>query len=157
MAGRVDSLAQQLEDATREFATAIERYSDAQWQATCADDQRPVGVIAHHVATSYVPLAGMAVATATNQPLPPLTPDSLNEANRQHAETFAGATKAETLAQLRAGSVQAVEMIRGLGDDQLDRTAQLFGNTITAQQMIEGILISHPRSHLASIRAAAGS
>ncbi len=46
-------------------------------------------------------------------------------------------------------------MIRGLSDEQLDRTATLFAGSMTAQQMIEGILISHVAMHLESIRSAA--
>ena len=57
--------------------------------------------------------------------------------------------------QADAESLCAASMIRGLSDEQLDRTATLFAGSMTAQQMIEGILISHVAMHLESIRSAA--
>ena len=48
--------------------------------------------------------------------------------------------------------------LRGLSDDQLDRTGELAladGASVSTQQLIEGgVLIDHVRGHLQSMRAA---
>ena len=77
----------------------------------------------------------------------------------QVRKSFNGATsKADVLRELREGAASAAAYVRGLSDDQLDRTGELAlagGVTVNTQALIEGgVLIDHVRGHLASIRAA---
>lgn len=157
MGERTEALARQFEATNEEMIAAVEQCSGDQWVAVCASETWPVGVTAHHVAASHQPVASLAQAIANGQPLPPLTVEMLNAGNAKHAQEFANCTKEETIALLRDGGTQAAAIVRGLSDEHLDRSAPVFGNEMSAQQVIEGILIGHPKSHLESMRAAMGA
>ena len=57
---------------------------------------------------------------------------------------------------LPLGPEVAARLVRELDDDQLDRKGAFFEREISAGQVVERVLIGHPRQHLASIRAALG-
>jgi DinB superfamily len=156
--GKSDELARKFEQANNAVIGAVEGMDDAAWQASCKDDPRSAGVVAHHVASSHQPVAGVAQAIATGQPLPPITGEMIDQGNAQHAQQFAGVGKAETLDLLRSGGKAAAETIRGLSDEQLANTAHFApaGGVVSAEQIIEMVLIGHPQGHLQSIVGGAG-
>jgi uncharacterized damage-inducible protein DinB len=157
MGERAETLAQRFEQANNDLIAAVDGLSDSQWQALNKDAGWSVGVTAHHVAVSHPAVAGLVQAIGSGQPLPPITLDMLNQGNAQHARESAGCTKQETLDLLRANGAAAAAVVRGLSDDQLDRTGTMpaFGDApISAQQVIERILIGHPGMHLPGIRTA---
>ena len=89
------------------------------------------------------------------QPLPQRTPEMIDQANAQHAKEYANCTKEETLDLLRKNGATAASIVRGLSDGDLQRSGTLSGGRqMTGEQVIENILIGHPKSHLASIQAA---
>jgi hypothetical protein len=117
-----------------------------------------VGVTAHHVAGAHEQIAGIVKAIASGQTLPNFTMDMLHEANAKHAKDFAGCTKAETLALQKKGVASAAATVRGLADADLDRSGTVLTGAppMSAQQIIEGILINHVQDHLGSIKATIG-
>jgi hypothetical protein len=82
----------------------------------------------------------------------------LDEANAKHARDHASCTKAETLELHQKGAAAAAAGVRGLSDADLDRSGIVLTGApaMTAQQVIEGILINHITSHLGSIRKTVG-
>ena len=60
----------------------------------------------------------------------------------------------DVIAELRHQGAAAASLVRGLSDEQLDRAGELLGRQRRARDVIEGILISHVRNHLGSIREA---
>jgi uncharacterized damage-inducible protein DinB len=158
MSERAAALAERFERINQDLIVAVERCSDADWQRACAGEGWPVGVTAHHVATSYPAFKGFIQGIATGADLPPVTPEMLDASNAQHAEEHARCSRQETLELLRRGGQAAAEAVRDLSDEQLDRTAPMAlagGAAISAQQMAE-FMIGHPTGHLASIQAALG-
>lgn len=156
MSERAETLAAQFEQANNDLIRTIEPMTDAQWKAVCSGENWSAGVVAHHVAGGHQPISGLVQAAATGQPLPPLTPEMLNQGNARHAQEYANCTKAETLDLLRQNGRTAAGVVRGLSDEQLQRSAPVFGNDMTAEQMIQNILIGHVQAHTASIKAAEG-
>jgi hypothetical protein len=159
MSERAAALAERFERINQDLIATVERCSDADWQRACAGEGWPVGVTAHHVATSYPAFSSFIQGIATGADLPPITPEMLDASNARHAEEHAGCSRQETLAMLRRDGQAAAEAVRGLNDEQLDRTAPLAlagGAAISAQQMAE-FMIGHPTDHLASVQAALGS
>lgn len=151
---RAEDLAKRFEQTNQDLIKSVEACSDAQWRALCAGENWSVGVTAHHIAGGHEEIAKLALAIGTEQPLPPITEEMMHQGNADHAKQFANCTKAETLQLLRSGGAKATGIVRGLSDAQLDRTGTLIGNQMSAQQLIEGVLIGHPQGHLESIRAA---
>lgn len=154
MSERARSYADRLEQANRELIATVERLSDADWRARTDSEGWPVGVVAHHVAESHQGLAGLVRRIADGQPLPGFTRDMIDEGNAEHARKHADTTRAETLELLRKNAAAAVRTVRAFSDAELDRSATVMGNAMTAAQAIEGILIGHVVQHHGSIRKA---
>jgi hypothetical protein len=156
MAQRAQGLAEQFAKANSEFIATVERCTDAQWRTTTAGEKWSVGVVAHHVAQSHRGIADAVRMLATSQPLPHLTFEMIHQGNAEHAKQHANTTKEETLRLLRDGGAHAATVVRGLSDEQLDRSGKVVADVpaMSAQQFIEGILIGHVHEHLGNIKAA---
>ena len=158
MGARADALAKQFETKAAEMTKAIGQLSDADWKKVTESEKWPVGVTAHHVAGGHEPISGIVKTVAGGQSIPNFTMDMLHESNAKHAREFAGCTKAETLALHEKGVAAAAAVVRGLSDADLERSGTVLTGmpAMTAQQVVEGILISHIGEHLGSIRKTVG-
>ena len=155
MGQRAEELARQFERVHDEFLTAIEPMSPEQWAAATHEEGWTAGAAAHHAAIAAEPLSGFIRAAAAGEPLPPITPEQLNEINRQHAEAFANVSKDEVVAEVKKNVPPTAALIRSLSDEQLDRQAQTpFAGPMTTEQIINNVLIGHVQQHLASVQGA---
>jgi uncharacterized damage-inducible protein DinB len=157
MGERGEALANRFEEVNREIISAVEKCSDAQWRTKCAGENWSVGIVAHHLAQGHAQIGRMIQAIGAGQPLPPVTTEMLDQMNAQHAEQHANCTKEETLDLLRKNGTSAAATVRGLSDEQLQRSGTLRAGPMSAEQVVENILIGHVNGHLASIRAAIGA
>jgi hypothetical protein len=158
MGARAESLAKQYEAKAAEMTATINRLSDIDWKKTTAAEQWSVGVTAHHVAGAHEPIAGIAKTVASGQSIPNFTVAMLNEMNAKHAKDFAGCSKAETLALHQKGVTAAAAIVRGFSDAELDASGTVMAGMppMTAQQVVESILINHINDHMGSIRKTVG-
>jgi hypothetical protein len=157
VSARAQELAATFERANETVIAAIERCSDEQLRTVCDGEGWPVVVTAHHIALSYQPIADLARQIGTGGPVPPLTMEQLDQMNAEHARECANVSREETVALLRREAAAAAASVRGLSDEQLDRSAAvtLVGGEIwSAADMIERALIGHPADHGQSIQAA---
>jgi uncharacterized damage-inducible protein DinB len=157
MGERAQALADRFEAANREIISTVEKCSDAEWRTKCAGETWSVGVVAHHVAESHAGIARIIQTIAAGQPLPSVTTEMIDQRNAQHAQQQANCTKQETLDLLRKNGASAATTVRGLCDEQLQRSGTLRAGPMSAEQVVEGILIGHVKGHLASIRSAIGA
>ncbi|HYM14752.1 MAG TPA: hypothetical protein VEZ14_04275 [Dehalococcoidia bacterium] len=103
----------------------------------------------------FRPISMMAQAAGTGAPMPALTMDVRNQINADHAKRYANVSRDETLALLRETTGPAAAIVRSLGDEQLNGKAIMpFGAEMTAERIIENVLIGHLIGHRASILAA---
>ena len=115
----------------------------------------PVGVLAHHVAVSYAPIAGAVRAVADGGALPPMSLADQAATNARHAAEHAHVAPAAVLDALRREGAEVTALVGGLRDEQFARTTTAFGGReMTVAQLVEHVVIGHPRQHLAGIRAA---
>ncbi len=158
MSARAETLAKQFEARVAEMTAAIEKLTDADWKKITSAEKWPVGVTAHHVAGAHEPIARIVKTVAAGQSMPNFTMAMLDEMNAQHARDFANCTREETLALHKKGATAAAGTVRALSDAELDRSGVVLmdGPAMTAQQVVEGILINHINEHLGSIRATVG-
>ena len=154
MGARAESLAKQFEAKAAEVTALIGKLSDADWKKVTAAEKWSVGVTAHHMAGAHEPIAGILQTVAAGESIPNFTMDMLHEANAKHAREFANCTKAETLALHQKGTAVAAATVRGLSDAELDGSGTVLTGApkMTAQQVVEGVLINHMTEHLGSIR-----
>ncbi len=158
MSARGDALAKQFEAKAADVTGVLEKLSDADWKKVTGNEKWAVGITAHHLAGAHEGILGLLKTVAAGQSMPNFTLDMLHEMNAKHAKDFAGCTREETLALHTKGVAAAAAAIRGFSDAELDKSGTvLSGNPpMTAQQVIEGILINHMNEHLGSIRATVG-
>ncbi|MEX2247783.1 MAG: DinB family protein [Dehalococcoidia bacterium] len=158
MGTRSAALADQFEQAVAEFAQAVGQCSDAQWRAVCGDEGWTVAATAQHVAGQFPLEREYISAAAEGREMPAHTWDDINGMNGRRADAHSACTKADVLKLLRDESSAMAGYVRGLTDEQMDRTASLplaDGASVSTQQLLEGgVLIDHVNGHLKSIRAA---
>ena len=154
MATKGDALATQFEAKVRETAAVLERLTDADWKKTTTAEKWTVGVTAHHLASAYEAVAGIVTTIVSGGSRGHFTRATLDELNARHAVEHAGCTRSETLALMRKTAASAASVVRGLGDDQLDKSGVVFDDLspMTAEQLITGGLIEHTDEHLRSIQ-----
>jgi hypothetical protein len=151
MSARAQALADRFEQANRDLITLIEGMDEATWKTSHGGDTRALGVIAHHVASSYRPIMALANGTARGEaPIRP-TPEQIDERAAAHMAKYANCTRGETIALLRENGAQAAAQVQTLTDGELNRGAPL-----TAGEIIERILIGHTTGHTSYIREALG-
>lgn len=158
MSERAAKLADQFDQAIGEFAKTVEACPEKQWQAMCGDEGWTVAATAQHVAGQFPLEREYISAAAEARQMPAYTWDDINGMNERRAQASSACGKAEVLKLLRGDGASMSAYIRGLSDEQLDRTGVLAladGASVSTQQLIEGgVLIDHVQGHLQSIRAA---
>jgi hypothetical protein len=159
MGARAETLAKRFEEASQAMTDAIGRLTDADWRKTTTAEKWSVGVVAHHVAQGHAGIAGLVKMIASGQSVANLTMAMIDEGNAKHAREHAGCTKAETLALHTTNAAAAAGVVRGLSDAELDRSGTVLTGMppMTAQQVVERVLIHHVNDHLGSIRATLGA
>jgi uncharacterized damage-inducible protein DinB len=159
MGARAETLAKQFEEANKAMTDTLGRLSDADWKKTTSAEKWTVGIVAHHVAQGHAGISGIVKAVATGQTLPGLTMAMIDQGNAQHAVEYANCGKAETLELHRKNAAAAAAIVRGLSDGELERSATVLTGApaMTAQQVVERVLINHVNEHLGSIKATIGA
>ena len=157
---RSAELAGQFEAAHDEFTYVIESLTDEQWRLHGKnfprrideeDEGRPVGVIAHHVATNGDWIMERIQTMLAGGPLSPV---NMRVINSEHAREHADVTKDEVLRLLRASRVRIASAVRAIPDNQLDIQRDTPVGPMSAAQRVENVLIGHMKRHLGSIEAA---
>ncbi len=90
---------------------------------------------------------------ANGQPLPQLTPDLLDQINASEAAEHAAISKEEVLGMLEANSGAVAAGLNGLTDEQLDASEEFFGQRINVEGVVAGLVVSHVREHVETIRS----
>lgn len=156
MGERAEQLAGEFDQANQELIACIESVSDDELRHTCGGDERSVAVLAHHVASGYVPISEWVQTIANGQPIS-VDLAMVHDANRAHAEANANISRDDILAALRTNGVAALTVLRGLTDEQLARVVPITlfgGQDMSAADVADKVLIGHVRAHLSDIRGA---
>jgi DinB family protein len=157
---RSAQLAEQYEAAHDEFVHLVESLDDSQWhligknfpvRIDNEDEGRPLGVIAHHVATNGDWITERIQTMLAGGPLAPV---NQREVNAEHARSNAGVTKDEVLRLMRASRARIANAVRAIPDDQLDIQRSTPAGPMSAAERVEKVLIGHMKQHQGSIEAA---
>jgi hypothetical protein len=156
MGERSQALADKFEAAHNDLISTIESIPDDKWQLTCQNDERPVGVVAHHVGVSYASTFESVRMAGTGQPVPPMSMEMFNAMNAEHAVENASCTKEDALAVIRKNGSHVHSEMASLDDALLDREVHfpLFGpEPVTVERMLDMLVIGHINMHLPDIKA----
>jgi hypothetical protein len=152
--------AEQYEAAHDEFVRLVESLDDDQWHLAGKnfpqridneDEGRPLGVIAHHVATNGDWITERIQTMLVGGPLAPV---NMRAINSEHARSHANVTKDEVLRLLRASKGRIANAVRAIPDDQLDIQRSTPAGPMSAAERVEKVLIGHMKQHQGSIEAA---
>ncbi len=148
-------LATQFEAINDEISSAAADCNEEEWQYISIGEGWTIAAVVHHVAIVQQAFAGIVARLAAGETYSPdVSWDEINESNARHAEEYAAADKHESLEILQASRDAILQSISGLDDKQLERTAGTFGDReMTVAQVIEWVVVGHPREHMESIRA----
>lgn len=155
---RAQELASRFEQASDAFVSVVARLDEEQWRVFCPSEGRTVAALARHVAGGYRHQTTAFRSLAEGRPVHTWTWALLDQSNAEDGKTFANCDQGETVRLLQEGARDAVDMIRALSDEQLERTGVYIEELppMTVDRMIERIMVGHPRSHLESILVAVG-
>jgi hypothetical protein len=155
-------LAEQYEAAHDDFVRLVESLSEDQWHRAGQnfprridneDENRPLGVIAHHVATNGDWIMQRIQTMLAGGPLSPV---NMREINAEQAKSHANVTKDEVLRLMRASKPRITDAVRSIPDSQLDIQRETPAGPMSAAQRVERVLIGHMKQHQGSIEAAIG-
>ena len=129
--------------------------SEADWTATCENEQRTVGVVFDHIAEGNPQWVRWVQDFLSGRPVE-MTVETLTQRNADHALRAVARPRAETVADLEAGSARTSEFLRSLTDEQLELTQEFAWAGTQSVGWVAGGAVRHPRAHLKSIREALG-
>ena len=159
---RAEQYAVAFERAQLAFIGLVASLTDEQWHRTGRnypqrlndeDEQRPVGVIAHHVAINTPWILERIERMLEGRPLPPV---DIRELNARQAAEHAAVSKDEVLQLLREQQPAIAARVRAIPDDQLDQSRDTPAGPMSVAQRLERVLIGHIAMHQGSIEAAIG-
>ena len=157
---RSAQLAEQFEAAHDGFIRLLESLNDEQWhhagknfpkRIDDEDEGRPLGVIAHHVASNGDWIMQRIQTMLAGGPLAPV---NMRVINSEHAREHADVTKNEVLRLLRASKTRIADAVRAIPDGQLVIQRETPAGPMSAAQRVERVLIGHMQQHQGSIEAA---
>ena len=73
MSKRANALADRVQQGSQALAALAEDLSDSEWQTIVPNEERPVGVLVHHVASSYPIEIDLARSLASAKPIEGVT------------------------------------------------------------------------------------
>jgi len=159
MSQKAKNLAERLRAFTDDVIGFVEGCTDQNWRKVLATEEWTVGVTARHIGAGHFEAVGLARMMVKGEKLPEFTMEQLVEMANAHARQHAGCTREEVLEVLRRNGAALVDYVAGLSDAELNRTGHLAlaGGELSAQQLIEAVILKSGGEHLANMKAAVES
>ncbi len=154
MSLRAEELATRFEQANQSLIDMVSGETDL--STTCPAEGWTAAALGAHVGGSHVGIVEYLLKPIiAGQALEPFGADAFNEDNAKQAAANAALPRDQVLSLLRDHGAMAAAYLRGLSDEDLDRTMVMpvFGpEPVTVQHVIEMVLIGHPLDHAQSLR-----
>ena len=159
MSARAEELAQRFEQANQECIGAIAA-ANGNLSAICPVEGWTAAALGAHIAGGHAGiLAAIVKPVVEGREVPPFSIADFDEPNAKAATENAAMPQEQILVMLREEGARAAAYVRSLSDEDLDRTTKLSttgDQPVTAQQVIEWVLIGHPAEHGKSLRQGLG-
>lgn len=155
MTSRGQALAQKIEDFNREVIACVRDCKDADWAKICKAEDWPFGVVARHVGDGHYRVGELARLIIKGEALPEWTMEEIIQMGNDHAREHADCTKEDVLSILENNGRSLTAYVAALTDDDLDARGRLalLGEDISAQQILEMLVLHSGGDHLQSMRA----
>ena len=159
MSQRTKELVELFTAFNNDFIAFVEKCTDEDWQKVCGGEQWTVGVVAHHVAAGHFGAIDFVKMIVAGEAIPEITMEAIDQMNAQHAKEHAHCTQEEVLTLLRENGSAFAGYLEGLSEADLARTGYLaaIGGDVSAQQLIEMVILQSGGNHLDSMKGATGT
>jgi hypothetical protein len=155
MSRRAEVLADRCDTAIQAVIDLIAGASPDALHRRCEAEGWTAAAVAAHVALSQDFLIDRVRRIVEGEEFPLFDAAAFHGRNARAAEENAVLSSGQVIALLRNHGAQAVEYVRGLGDDELDRGRPILAmgdDPTTAEQFVDRVLIGHAEAHLQSLR-----
>jgi uncharacterized damage-inducible protein DinB len=155
MSRRADALADRCVTAVQAVIDLIAQASPDTLHRKCEAEGWTAAAVAAHVAISQDFLIERVRRIVADEEFPPFDAAAFHSGNARAAEEHAELSPGQVNALLRDHGARAAEFVRGLSDDDLDRSRPIPAmgdDPTTAEQFVERVLIGHAEAHLQSLR-----
>jgi hypothetical protein len=153
MSARAKELAARLEEINQQVIDLVSGATDL--SVPCPSEGWTAAAVAAHIGGAHRGiLEGLIQPVVAGQEIPS-TVGPTDEGNAKQAAENAALPRNQVLTLLRDHGAMATAYLHSLSDGDLDRTVTLpiFGeNPVTAEQVIEWVLIGHAADHANSLR-----
>lgn len=155
MSPHAEALAHRFEETNADFMRFVTGLTDGEWSRHCPNEERTVASLAAHVAGAYLFEMRAFQGIADDQPLPVVQKEWLDRVNAENGAKNARVERDEVLRSLEENAAKAADWVRGLKDEQLERTGAYIDwvPPMSLERWIERVLIGHILGHRASIEA----
>jgi len=159
MSQKTKELVERFTAFKNDFIAFVDNCSDEDWRKVCSGEGWTVGVVAHHVAAGHFGAIDFVRMIVAGEAIPEITMETIDQMNAQHAKEHANCTREEVLALLRKNGSAFAGYLEGLSEADLARTGYLalIGGDVSAQQLIEMIILQSGGEHFDSMKAATGT
>ena len=159
MATRAEELAARFEAANQDVIDCV-LGANGNLSATCPAEGWSAAALGAHIGGGHQGIVdGLVKPIVEGREIPPFEMSAFDEGNKHEAAQNVAMPQDEILTLLREHGDMAAAYLRSLSDEDLDRATMIpvMGpNPVTAQQMIEMVLIGHPVEHGQSLRQGLG-
>jgi len=155
MSQRTKELVARFTGFNNEFIAFVDNCSDEDWRKVCSGEGWTVGVVAHHVAAGHFGAIDFVRMIVAGEAIPEITMEAIDQMNAQHAKEHTNCTREEVLALLRKNGSAFAGYLEGLSEADLGLTGYLaaIGGDVSAQQLIEMVILQSGGEHLDSMKA----
>jgi hypothetical protein len=159
MSQKTKELVERFTAFTNDFIAFVGNCPDEQWREVCSGEEWTVGVVAHHVAAGHFGAIGLVRMIVAGEAMPEITMEAIDQMNAKHANEHANCTREEVLGLLRQNGKTFADYLEGLGEADLARTGYIaaLGGDLSAQQLIEMVILQSGGEHLDSMKATTGT
>lgn len=150
-----EALAQRIIEGAASLAIFVEGLSNSEWKLPVVGDGRSIGVVVHHVASTYPLEIELARVLAKGEPIKEATMEVVDKMNADHAKENEDVSMQEALDLLERNSRTAADSVKEFSDEELKNSATVSLNAnapLTAQFFIEDHALRHSYHHLERIK-----
>lgn len=155
ISSKAELLSERIIEGANSLASFAEGLSDSDWKLPVVGDGRTVGVVIHHVASTYPLEIELAQVLASGNPIKEATMKVVDQMNADHNRENKDVRKQEALELLKRNSKFAADSVKVFTDEELENSAtvSLYADApLTAQFFIEDHALRHSFHHLERIR-----
>ncbi len=160
MSARAEALADRFEQANQAVIDCVLGELGGDLSTPCPAEGWSAAALGGHIGSGHAGiLNGMVKRIVNGEEVPPFSMSDFDEGNAKFASENASMPREQIVAMLRENGAEAADYLRLLSDEDLDRTTRmpLMGDQdVTAEQIIEMVLIGHVLEHGQSLRQGLG-